>query len=227
MGDNGENKRRHKRYVVDRIFGNLLYSTEVNIVNLSIDGAAIETTKRLELNREYPFKIRYKGTLLNLKGLVVWSVLSQSEKKDSGEVIPVYKAGLKFTELLDEKTKILLKFIEESKVKSTEKRLIGIRIKIAESENKNIKIDFPYRYDVKKISLSGMLVEIEHPFELNARHHMELFLNKDVLNIVGRIAYCDKNTSNEDTKYDIGIEFVDMSDNDKVLLKEFIDTLEE
>lgn len=227
MGDNGENKRRHKRYVVDRIFGNLLYSTEVNIVNLSIDGAAIETTKRLELNREYPFKIRYKGTLLNLKGLVVWSVLSQSEKKDSGEVIPVYKAGLKFTELLDEKTKILLKFIEESKVKSTEKRLLGIRIKIAESENKNIKIDFPYRYDVKKISLSGMLVEIEHPFELNARHHMELFLNKDVLNIVGRIAYCDKNTSNEDTKYDIGIEFVDMSDNDKVLLKEFIDTLEE
>jgi hypothetical protein len=227
MGDNGENKRRHKRYVVGRIFGNLLYSTEVNIVNLSIDGAAIETTKRLELNREYPFKIRYKGTLLNLKGLVVWSVLSQSKKKDSGEVIPVYKAGLKFTELLDEKTKILLKFIEESKVKSTEKRLLGIRIKIAESENKNIKIDFPYRYDVKKISLSGMLVEIEHPFELNARHHMELFLNKDVLNIVGRIAYCDKNTSNEDTKYDIGIEFVDMSDNDKVLLKEFIDTLEE
>ncbi|MBM4135776.1 MAG: PilZ domain-containing protein [Nitrospira sp.] len=227
MGDNGENKRRHKRHIVDGIFGNLLYSTEVNVVNLSIDGAAIETTKRLELNREYPFKIRYKGTLLNLKGLVVWSVLSQSKKKDSGEVIPLYKAGLKFTELLDEKTKILLKFIEDSKVKSTEKRLSGIRVKIAESKNKNIKIDFPYRYDVKKISLSGMLVAIEHPLELNARHHMELFLNKDVLNIVGRIAYCDKNTSNEDTKYDIGIEFVDMSDNDKVLLKEFIDTLEE
>ena len=35
---------------------------------------------------------------------------------------------------MDEKTKILLKFIEESKVKSTEKRLLGIRIKLAEKE---------------------------------------------------------------------------------------------
>jgi hypothetical protein len=224
MTENWEDKRRHKRYAVDGIHGNLLYSSDVNVVNLSVDGAAIETKKRLELNRDYPFKIRFKGSMLNLKGKVVWSVLSHSEKKDSGEVMPVYKAGLKFMDVMDEKTKMLLKFIEESRVKDPEKRLSGIRFKIADSGN--IMIDFPYRYDVKKVSLSGMLIETDYPLDLNTHHSMELFLDSDILGILGRIANCTKKQMVDQEKFDVGIEFIGMSDNDKVILKEFIDTLD-
>ena len=93
MSENNDN-RRYKRYVVDGIHGNLLYSSDLEVLNISIDGAAIETTKRLELNREYTFKIKYKDVNLTLKGRVVWAILISKEKKDSKTAIPVYRAGV-------------------------------------------------------------------------------------------------------------------------------------
>jgi hypothetical protein len=87
-------------------------------------------------------------------------------------------------------------------------------------------IDFPYRYDVKKVSLSGMLIETDYPLDLNTHHSMELFLDSDILGILGRIANCTKKQMVDQEKFDVGIEFIGMSDNDKVILKEFIDTLD-
>lgn len=224
MTDREEERRRHKRYIVEGVHGSVRYPSDVNIVDISIDGAAIETTKRIEVNREYPLKIKYKGATLNLRGRVVWSVLSRSEKTDSGDVIPVYKAGMKFTNIMDEKTNMLLKFIEENKIKTFERRVTGVRFKISTPEK--IMIEYPYRYDVKKISLSGMLVETEYPLDLNSHHNLELILNGNTLNIVGRVAYCVESDSANATKYNIGIEFVEMSDNDRELLKGFLNTLE-
>ncbi|MEW6215452.1 MAG: PilZ domain-containing protein [Nitrospirota bacterium] len=220
-----DERRKHKRHIVEGVHGSVLYPSDVDIIDISIDGAAIETTKRINVNREYPLRIRYKDTLLNLRGRVVWSILSHSEKTDSGEVIPVYKAGMKFTDIRDERAKMLLEFIEENKTKTYERRLSGVRFKVAASEN--IKIDYPYRYDVKKISLSGMLVETEYSLDLNSHYNLELFLNENSLNILGRIVNCTKGDSDNVTKYNVGIEFVEMSDNDRELLKDFVDTLEE
>jgi hypothetical protein len=214
-------KRRHKRYAVSGIRGTVLYPSELNVIDISIDGAAIETTKRLELNREYTLKIKSQGAILDLKGRVVWSILNHTEKKDRGEIVPIYKAGIQFTSLINEKTAILLKFIEKNKIKTLERRVAGVRFKIVNP--KDIKIDYPYRYDVKKLSLSGMLVEAEYPLDLNSQYDMELFIGENVLDIVGRVAYCMKTDSN----YDIGIEFIKMSDNDKQLLKSFLNTIKD
>lgn len=225
MAGRKNEERRHKRYIVDGIQGNVLYPADLEILNISIDGAAIETTRWLDLNREYTLKIKYKDIILNLKGRVVWAVLTSKEKKGSGEVTPVYRAGVKFTDTLSEKTTMLINFIEENKIKTLEKRLIGVRFKIANA--KNVQIDYPYKYEVKKMSLSGMLVETEYTLDLNSNYNIELFLTDNVLNIVGRIAYCEKIDSADGFKYNVGIEFVEMSDNDKGLLKEFLNTLED
>ncbi len=211
-------KRRHKRYAVSGIQGTVLYPSELNVIDISVDGAAIETTRRLELNREYTLKIKSQDTILDLKGRVVWSILSHTEKRDTGEIVPIYKAGVQFTELISGKTNMLLRFIEKNKIKTLERRIAGVRFKIAHPED--IRIDYPYKYDVKKLSLSGMLVEIEYPLDLNSHYDMELFIGENILNIVGRIAYCAKTNSN----YDIGIEFIKMLDNDKKLLKDFLNT---
>jgi hypothetical protein len=218
-------ERRNKRYIVDGIQGNVLYPADLEILNISIDGAAIETTRWLDLNREYTLKIKYKDIILNLKGRVVWAVLTSKEKKGSGEVIPVYRAGVRFTDTLSEKTTMLINFIEENKIKTLEKRLVGVRFKVA--THQDTKIDYPYKYEVKKMSLSGMLVETEYTLDLNSNYDIELFLTDNVLNIIGRIAYREKIDSGNGFKYNIGIEFVEMSDNDKGLLKEFLNTLED
>ncbi len=218
-------ERRHKRYIVDGIQGNVLYPADLEILNISIDGAAIETTRWLDLNREYTLKIKYKDIILNLKGRVVWAVLTSKEKKGSGEVTPVYRAGVKFTDTMSEKTTMLINFIEENKIKTLEKRLVGVRFKVV--PHQDTKIDYPYKYEVKKMSLSGMLVETEYALDLDSNYDIELFLTDNVLNIVGRVAHCEKIVSDDGFKYNIGIEFVEMSDNDKGLLKEFLNTLED
>jgi hypothetical protein len=112
-------------YIVDGIQGNVLYPADLEVLNLSIDGAAIETTKWLDLNREYTLKIKYKDVILNLRGRVVWAILTSKKKRGSDEVIPVYRAGVRFTDTLSEKTTMLINFIEENKIRTLEKRLVG------------------------------------------------------------------------------------------------------
>jgi c-di-GMP-binding flagellar brake protein YcgR len=218
-------RRKHKRYDVEGVRGNVHYLSDLNIMNISVDGAAIETTKRLEVNREYRFKIDYKGTPLCVKGLVVWSQLIYSEKKQSGELIPVYRSGVKFIDIMDKKANTLLSFIEENKMKTSERRLGGVRCKITAPQH--IKVGYPYGYDVKKISLSGMEIETEHPFDPASMHNMELLLNEKVLNITGRIINCVEGPSENFTKYSMGVEFVEISEEDRVVLESFLDTLDE
>jgi hypothetical protein len=218
-------QRRHKRYSVDGIRGNVLYISDIEVLNISLDGVAIETTRRLELNREYTFKVRYKNTSLDLKGQVVWAVLISKEKKEAMAFVPVYRAGIKFANISSDKGNLLQKFIEYNKVKTFETRLGGIRFMIASSED--VKVNLPRQYEVKRVSLSGMLIETGYPLDLNSQHDIELFLNEEVMSFTGRVAYCETMGTEEALKYDIGIEFIEMSDNDRKSLKDFLDTIED
>jgi hypothetical protein len=220
-----DDHRRNKRYSVDGIRGNVLYTSDIEVINISIDGVAVETTRRLELNREYTFKVKYKDTSLDLKGRVVWAVLISKGKKDTVAFVPVYRAGIKFTSVSSEKANLLQKFIEEHRVKTFETRLGGVRFEIAHSED--VKVDLRRKYEVKRVSLSGMLIETEYPLDLNSQHGIELFLNEEIMNFTGRVAYCERIGTEEALRYDIGIEFIEMSDNGKKSLKDFLDTLED
>ncbi len=218
-------KRRYKRYNAAGVRGNVRFLTDLKLVNISVDGAAIETKKRLDVNKEYNFKIDYKGIPLSVKGLVVWSQLVQAEKTETGDLVPIYRSGLKFINTLDEKTITLMSFIEDKQVRTPEKRLGGVRCKIATPQN--IKVGYPYEYLVKKISLSGMEIETEHPLDPDSRHELELLLNEQVLAISGRIVTCLEVPSEKRKKYKMGVEFMEISGEDREVLRNFLDTLEE
>ncbi|HYA12502.1 MAG TPA: DUF2934 domain-containing protein [Thermodesulfovibrionales bacterium] len=96
----GNERRRHKRLIVKGIQRNVPHSLNTKIINISVDGVAIETTKKLERNKEYDLRINHGGNALRLKGRVIWAILTRIEKKESGDIIPVYKAGMKFHESL-------------------------------------------------------------------------------------------------------------------------------
>ena len=219
------NQRRHKRYSVEGIRGNVLYTSDIEVLNISTDGVSVETARRLELNREYTFKVRYKDTFMDLRGRVVWAVLTSREQKNTGTFLPVYRAGIKFTDALSEKADLLRKFIKENKVKALETRLGGARFRIANSED--VKIDLPRKYEVKRVSMSGMLVETGYPLALDSHHRIELFLNEETMHFTGRVAYCEAFDEGGASAYDIGIEFIEMSDGDRESLKDFLDGLED
>jgi hypothetical protein len=223
MSPDKKERRKHKRYAVDGIQGNVLYPSDMEVLNISIEGAAIETMKRLDLNRIYTLKIKHKDDVLLLKGLVVWSVLTSREIKGSEKTVPVYRAGIKFTDTLNEKTTSLINFIEDNKVKKLEKRVAGLRFKI--TNPKDVKVDYPCKYEVKKLSLSGMLIETDYQLDIDSRYPVELFIDKDVLNISGRIVTCEKVNSDNGPKYDVGIQFMEISKKDRELLKSFLHSL--
>jgi hypothetical protein len=226
MPSREEEKRRHKRFSVKGIHGNLLYPEDVKVLDISIDGAAIETTKWPDLKREYTLKIKNKEVILKLRGRIVWAILTSPQKISSDVVIPIYRAGMRFNnDTLSENTTRLINFIEENKIKKLEKRLVGVRFKIATPEN--IQLDYPYKYEVKRMSLSGMLIEIENALDLNSRYDIELFINENVVKVEGRVANCTEIKMESGAVYDIGIEFVKLPDNDKELLKKFLITFQE
>jgi hypothetical protein len=215
-------RRTDKRYAVEGVRGNVYYLSDLNVINISIDGAAIETTNRLEVNGEYRFRIDYKGTPLSVNGFVTWSKLTRSEKRRSGELIPIYKAGVKFVGIMEKKADTLMNFIEENKVRTPERRS-GVRYKLVASDN--IKVAYPYGYDLKKISLSGMEIETEHPLAPDSTHDMEFWLNEGTVNMKGRIVTRVAIPLKNITKYIMGVEFIEISDEDRELLKHFINNL--
>jgi c-di-GMP-binding flagellar brake protein YcgR len=222
MADSLAERRKHKRYNVEGVQGSVYSLSDLNLTDISIGGMAIETTGRLDIDREYTFRVKDKDASINLRGCSVWSFLGQTEEKSTGSLIPLYRTGIKFTDLLDERANILLNFIEENKMSTSERRLRGIRFKVANSEN--IKICYPYKYDVSKISFSGMEMEAEKPFTPGTWQDMEIVFDNKVLNVRGRIIHCKEIPSRNFVKYKMGVEFVEISDKDREVLGSFLST---
>jgi hypothetical protein len=224
MGKGGSESRKYNRYEVDSVHGRMLCSSDINILNISMDGAAIATTQRLVIGREYSLKLKFENTSLTLRGRVVWSVLSHSKTLTNGEVVPVYRAGMRFTNTLTDDATRLISYIEKSKSNPLEQRILGVRFRVQQSEGS--EIDLPCEYRIKKISLSGMLIETDSPLLLNSRHDMEVSLDDSIVTLIGRIANQQEITTRNGTKYDVGIEFIDMTEKDQGILKKYLDAIE-
>lgn len=217
-----EERRLHKRYVVEGIEGALMFATDVEILNISINGVALKANRRLEIGREYTLKLEYMNRTVSLNGMVIWSVLSELGKGQHEERVPIYKAGMKFTNVISEKMANLLDFIEENKVIPDNR--LTIRFDVKSPERASLK--GPHKYTVKKMSNTGMLIVTDMPFDVEDRFPMEIFLYDDrVIRVTGRVASCLGITEDLPKHYDIGIEFLEISQNDKAKFSEFIESL--
>jgi c-di-GMP-binding flagellar brake protein YcgR len=216
-------KRRSKRYEISNVRVSILSLYSIEVLNISIDGMAIETEKRLELNRVYTFKFHDGDKILNLRGKVVWALLISKEDEE-GTIKPVYKAGIRFLDTYTEKAAELTRFIEEKRLKTVERRLGGVRFRIAVQNN--IKVNYPQEYKVKKLSLSGMLIETTVPYDVNSYHDVEMNIDGNLFTARSRVAYCKKVIDDKLTRFDMGLEFVEMSSENRKILKDFIAKLE-
>jgi PilZ domain len=221
--DSGEN-RKFKRYEVDSVHGKMTYLSNINILNISMDGAAIATTQRLSLDREYALKLNYEKRSLTLRGKIVWSVLSHSKTLKDGEVVPVYKAGVKFTNVLTDEATDLIAYIEKSRINDKEQRVLGVRFKVSQPSNAGISM--PSEYTIKKISLSGMLIAADIAHEIDSEHEMEIHLDGIPITVVGRIVNVAEVKGEDASQYDIGVEFVKIPEAEMKILSSYIDARE-
>lgn len=224
MSNDASENRRFRRYDVDSVHGKMAYSSDINILNISMDGAAIATTQRLIMGKEYALKLHYENISLTIRGKIVWSMLSHSKTLKNGEVVPVYKAGVKFTNVLTDEATNLITYIEKSRISGMEKRILGGRFKVCQPDN--AMISMPCEYRIKKISLSGMLITADIAHEIDTEHEMVIDLEGVPITVVGRIANLAEVKGEVPVAYDIGIEFIRIPEADMKVLSSYIDAKE-
>jgi hypothetical protein len=157
-----------------------------------------------------------------VNGVVVWSVLSELTDGPHAEKVPVYKAGMRFTDIISDNMARLLEFIESHKLSQDERLNIRFTIK---APDKAI-LDGPHNYGVKNMSISGMRIETDMRVDVGARYPMEISLEDNrTIKVLGRVVSCLEVNDRAPKHYAVGIEFIEMSDEDKKKLKEFVDAL--
>jgi hypothetical protein len=219
-------KRRYKRFIVDDkdIRAKTSFAAEIEILDISVGGARIKGTRSLKIGSKYVIKIERGKKVITLKCRVIWEHLSGSIKNERSESIPVYTAGIEFTEIFSDRTQDLLQYLKDYTT-SYEMRLTGVRISF---HGKELAImNHEETYIVKKISLGGMLIESHHPLPERRSFPMELAFPQEInpIKFQGKVACCMEIPEQKPNCYDIGISFFDMSPDDKSKLDEFIQSL--
>ena len=210
-----EDKRRYKRYTLDvtDVRSDMIFATDVMILDISLGGISLKADKRLNMGVEYIIKIRARDEMINLRGEVVWALLSDHRETPNGHGIPIYKAGLKFTHLSDEKLSEIVKFIEN--YKSEVDRAMFVCQLYDQRLFERLSIDTPvgaavlHRYEgckVKALSFSGMLMESEFALNIEDRLPMKLTLAEDkAVTFQGKVASCNLIAGTIPVLYDMGI----------------------
>jgi hypothetical protein len=222
-----KNTRRHKRYYLDLndLKGKMSLSDKVEILDIGLGGVAFKADRRLNPSREYMIKLQDKGNTLNVRGTIVRSELNGIEARANGESVSIYAAGMQFKDgSADQVTDFLKSIVQNQKETASlpEERRFNVRFEITDL-NENI-LSYPAHFNVKTISLSGMLIQSDQALGIESNVPMKLSLNDGTsVNFIGRIVSCHMKKDEGQTHFDIGSEFTDLKDKDKALLQKFID----
>ncbi|HTG02053.1 MAG TPA: PilZ domain-containing protein [Nitrospirota bacterium] len=227
-----EEKRKHKRYRLETtdLNGKMSLAEKVEIIDISVGGVALKADRRLNPGREYVLRLGDKWKTIEVIGVVVRSALSGFETRSDGAQVAVYSAGMKFRQDTAEAINEFLKSMTVSRkeiLPTAVDRRCSVRFKITMPGAKILS--YPANFSVKEISQSGFRIETDQRLEKGSVIPMTLSLNNDETDhFNGRVASCTPiSTSPEDDRYEVGVAFLDLTEKDRNLLKEFIGYLAE
>lgn len=224
-----DEKRRYKRYAVEEmdVQCRMLFATVVKLLDMSVNGASVLSNKPLGIEKIYSLKIHGEDGTFTLNGVVVWEHVLGAGKTGYDDDIPVYKAGLRFADVLTDTGNGLLEFIQDSSASEpTPNRVGGLRVKI---DDETAVLGYQEMYHAKRISVGGALIETGRALEPEHRYSMEMLIPgmKEPVMFLGRIVHCNEVRGESPERFDVGIEFVDLDENDRAKLKAFIDSISE
>ena len=105
---------RETRYRVDDLKAHLGVFDSAKVVNISLGGVGIETHNYLQIGKSYPLRFRRPSGLLRLTATVLWSQLTRTTAVNASEVLPVFLAGLEFSDVSDTQKRGLEELIAEA-----------------------------------------------------------------------------------------------------------------
>ncbi len=221
--------RRHKRYRLDliEVNGQISLTDKVEILDISLGGIALKVDRRLNIGREYLLKLREKDKTLDVRCIVARAELSGIEQRATGESVSIYTTGMIFKEGSTDRIADFLKPIEQHKrMKKVDDADRRVDVRFLLGGPRDTMLSYPAEFTVKTISLCGMLIRTEQALAIESRIPMALSLDaENPVRFIGRIAACQRNDDQGGKRYDIGVEFTNLTDRDITLLKTFIDFL--
>jgi Tfp pilus assembly protein PilZ len=224
-------ERRHPRFSVDRkgIHAKMILALEAELINISTTGVCIASKKSLKLRDNYVLSLKHEDSHIQMLCSFVWENPTVNSANSSRQLIPYYMAGMAFENLSTDKLVKLKDFMRlsgnPSKQKLSEKYKSSA-LRFSMQSHEKACLYYNREYVVKKISLSGMLVEIDQRLTVEQKLPMSISLPDDnkPLKFTGRIASCIL-ISDYPSKFGIGIEFLDMPERDISRLARFLSCL--
>ena len=215
-----DERRRHPRFPTDAVEGSFSYSVKANVDNLSLGGFAVRTSAQLQVGRKYNFRLGDGPDSVELQGEVKWCRLAGTEKLDTGDVVPVYSAGIAFDNILTTTAEQLHLFMEKNVILDLKQRIFG-RLKVEGKDE--IDLQTESKFLVKQLSAAGMLIVTELPPKPEAVVELELQLNDHTFKSKGRVVYAaEVDLVEEELRYRVGVEFVQLKKKQLQVLENFI-----
>jgi hypothetical protein len=214
-------KRRSPRHQVENVQGTLHFNTEARILNMSLAGLALESPLPVRVGRTYAITLRRDDNeTVQMPATVVWCHLREIRKNSLGESQPIYAAGLSFTDTLTDKAGQLIRFLERSAAVTVGQRVTG-RFRL--SHEQSAVLQSAYEFEIKTISLHGLLLDTELAPQLGAIFDIEIYLPGCTIETRARVAYAkDARLPDRRTISELGMEFVDFSEEDRDRLADYI-----
>lgn len=149
-------ERRYPRKQDPNVVGSLTFSAEARILDISQQGLGLECFEALPPSRGYRFTLRDSGRELRLRGRTVWNRLTETRRNGEGEVMPVYRAGVRFEEESPTQEVKVREFISQSGARPVGSRPVQRYRPTRESA---VTVSCESVFVVKTISESGALLE--------------------------------------------------------------------
>jgi len=222
MSQSESEQRRFPRYEVPGLGGHLVVPIHIRVINMSLGGLALETNSYLQFGRAYTLKLEGTGQSLSLTGTVAWCSLRKTTKSPAGEILPVYRAGLKFEALSSGHSRDLWDLIRGHALIEIEDSVLG-----------RFKVDLPadthmgssYDFAVRRLSLSGLLIETDYEPDLDARFDLRIQLGGRRWGTRARVASIPRvGRRSEGVLAQVGMEFCQLDPGQISQLESFIDT---
>lgn len=222
------NERRFKRFKLDvtELDGKMLLTSNVEVLNLSAGGASVRSEGELPVGKELLITFAEKGKKTGIQGIVVQSASSGTGKGAGGKDVAFFITNIRFQAGQARQIASVIGSRERQREDSAP---------VADDRRRDVRfhmtiplesvLSHTARFRVKQMSMSGMLVQSEQPMEINSTIPMDLSLAGGRVNFIGRVVSCRTAETDGKNWHDIGVEFLELTDEGRTLLEKFLEGL--
>ncbi len=217
-----DERRRFRRFDVDGVRGSLKVSMDANVLNLSLTGMAIETANKLKPGAEYALCLPTGDEPMSLPVEARWCNLARTIKRPNGDVVPIYRVGLRFSEVLTAQARELLTFMENHIVVEPHTRVFG---RFDGGGIEPVNLEEQRNFSVKRLSLSGMLIESLMEMAIDSRFDLSFQPGETQIETPGRVTFVRPKPHSPEPRWNIGVQFLNMAQSEVAKLEDYIETL--